>query len=89
MDVICVVLCPRITECMCSSSDDCAQVKGTEGKIYLLVFYPGKNALTDDEDTVKIAAELARNHINSMPNILPGYELELVFSKTQVSANKA
>lgn len=55
----------------------------------MLVFYPGKNALTDDEDTVKIAAELARNHINSMPNILPGYELELVFSKTQVSANKA
>ena len=50
----------------------------------MLVFYPGKNALTDDEDTVRIAAELARNHINSMPNILPGYELDLVFRKTQV-----
>ena len=52
------------------------------------VFYPGKNALTDDEYTVKIAAELARNHINRMPSILPGYELELVFSKTQVRTNE-
>lgn len=48
------------------------------------VFYPGENLLTDDQDTVKIAAELARNHINSIDSILPYHELELVFSKTQV-----
>lgn len=64
-----------------------SQEKRTEGKIYMHVFYPGKNALTDDQNTVKIAAELARNHINSMPDILPGYELELVFSTTQVRAH--
>ena len=45
------------------------------------VFYPGRS---DPAETAAIAALVARNAINSNPEILKDYELDLYFSDTQV-----
>ena len=52
--------------------------------LYIGAFYPLTNAFANWGQGCKPAADLALQHINMRPDILPGHRLEFVTMDTQV-----